>query len=88
MSKVAELFKSHHIQLALAVGVSIIALAYVSKRLLPEPMHSLALAFPPSPAVIGEGLIGKCEESWYGKAWVWVSVILVATVLVIGWYLA
>jgi hypothetical protein len=88
MSKIADFFRSHHIQLALATGASIIVLAYVSKRMLSEPMHSLALAFPPSLAVIGEGFIAKCEESWYGQAWVWVSAILLATMVVIGLHLA
>lgn len=88
MSKIRKLLESHHIQLALATGASIILLAYVSKRILPEPMHNLALALPPSLAVLGEGLITSCETSWYGRTWVWISAILLLTALVIGWHLA
>ena len=88
MRKLVEFFKSHHIQLALAAGASIIALAYVSKRVLPEPMDNLVLAFPPFVAVVGEGVISQHGESWYGKARVWVLATLLATVLVIGYHLA
>ena len=87
MSKSIDSFRSHHIQIALAAGAGIIVLAYALKRVLPEPMHSLALAFPPSLAVSGDGLITKSGKAWYGKAWVWISAILIATLLVIGWYL-
>ena len=88
MSKIVDFFKSHHIQLALAVGASIIALSYVSKRVLPEPMDNLVMAFPPFVAVVGEGVISMHGESWYGAAWVWVLATVLATVLVIGYHLA
>lgn len=87
MSKIADFFRSHHIQLALATGASIIALAFVSKRLLPEPMDKLALAFPPFVATIGEAVIAKNKDSVFGRAWIWVVAVLLATVLVIGWHL-
>ena len=47
MSKFKEAIKSPHIHIALAMGFSIIVMAYFSKRILPEPMGYLALAFPP-----------------------------------------
>jgi hypothetical protein len=87
MARTADFLESHHIQLALATGASIISLAYVSKRILPEPIDSLAMAVPPFLAVIGEGLIARCETSWYGKSWLWVTAILLATVFVIAWHL-
>jgi hypothetical protein len=87
VSKIRGFLESHHIQLALAAGTSIIALACVSRRVLPEPMHDLALAIPALVAVIGEGLIAKGEEFWFGRSSVWVGTILLATLLVIGWYL-
>lgn len=87
ISKLGDFFRSPHIQLALATGVSIIALAYVSKRVLPEPMNPLALAFPPFLAVLAEGLVSKYGDSWYGASWTWVLAILSSTVLVIGCHL-
>lgn len=83
MSKIADFFKSHHIQLALAAGASIIALAHVSKRVLPEPMDNLAQAFPPFLAVVAEGVITKYRDSKIGTPWYWVVAILLATVVVI-----
>jgi hypothetical protein len=84
MSKVAEFFKSHHIQLALATGFSIIALAYFSKRVLPEPIPYLHLAFPPFLAVVAEAIIAEYRNSWFARTWYWVLAILLATVLVIA----
>jgi hypothetical protein len=84
MSKIAEFFKSHHIQLALAAGASIIVLAYVSKRVLPEPMPDLHLAFPPFIAVVAEAVITRYKNSWFARTWYWVLAILLATVLVIA----
>ncbi len=87
MSKVVETFKSHHIQLALATGASIIALAYVSKRILTEPMDYLAMAFPPFLAVVGEYVIAKNTDSWVGATRYWVLAILLSTALVITLHL-
>ncbi len=83
MSKLKELIKSPHIQIALATGVSIIVLAYVSKRVLPEPMGYLPLAIPPFLAVIYESLLGRYKDSKICRTWYWVVAIFVATALVI-----
>lgn len=87
MSKVREFFKSPHIQIALAMGFSIIVLAYVSKRILPEPMTKLALAIPPLIGTIFEVMLGRYKESKICTTWYWVVAILVATVLVILFHL-
>ena len=63
MSKIKELFKSPHVQITMAAGFSIILMAYVSKRILPEPMDYLALALPPFIAVIFEGLLDRYKDS-------------------------
>ena len=47
MSKFKEIAKSPHIQIALATGFSIIIMAYVSKKILFEPMDTIPLAIPP-----------------------------------------
>ena len=83
MSKVAEFFKSHHIQLALAAGISIIALAIFSNRVLPEPIPFLHQALPPFIAVVAEGIITQYKNSRFATTWYWVLAILLATVTVI-----
>ena len=83
MSKLKELIKSPHIQIALATGLSIIILAYVSKRMLAEPIGYLSLAIPPFLATIYESLLSKEKYSKFCKTWYWVVAIFVATALVI-----
>lgn len=46
MSKLKKLFKSPHIQIALAIGISIIVMAYFSKRVLPKPIAYLQPQYP------------------------------------------
>jgi len=87
MSRFRELIGSHHIHLALATGASIIALAYVSKRVLTEPIHELAQALPPFVAVVGEGVIGRYPKSRFARTRYWVLAILITTALIIAVYL-
>jgi len=47
VSKLIEIVKSPHIQIALAAGISIIVMAYFPKRVLPNPIGYLELAIPP-----------------------------------------
>ena len=82
--KVRDFFKSHHIQLALAAGLSIIALAFASKRVLAEPMDDLVRAFPPFIALIAEAVITKYKGAQIATTWYWVAAILLATVVVIA----
>ena len=84
MTKITELMRSHHIQIALATGASIIALAYFSKRVLPEPIPYLDQAFPPFLAALGEGAVTKYKGSRLGTSWYWVAAILLSTALVIA----
>ena len=83
MSDFKKLEINPKIQIALAAGVSILALAYFSKRVLPEPLSYLELAMPPFLATIYEAATKKKEAAWYGRPVVWVLAILLATVLVI-----
>ncbi len=83
MSKVRDFFKSPHIQIALAIGFSIIVLAYVSKRILSEPMGKIALAIPPFIGTIFEIMLGRYKESKICTAWYWVVAILASTGLII-----
>lgn len=83
MQKIKELLKSPHIQIALATGVSIIALAYFSKRVLPEPIGYLPLAIPPFIATIYEAVAAKHKNKKIATTWYWVATIFGATTLVI-----
>jgi hypothetical protein len=84
MARIVELFKSHHTQIALATGVSILMLACASRWLLPDPMGYLAQAFPPFIAVIAEGVITKHKDARIATTWYWVAAILLATALMIA----
>ncbi|MBN2431883.1 MAG: hypothetical protein JXQ27_10420 [Acidobacteria bacterium] len=79
MSKIAEFFRSGHIQVALATGASIISLAYFSKRVLPDPMSYLALAGPPFLMVIYEALASNEKYAHLARSSTWVAAILLAT---------
>jgi hypothetical protein len=86
MQRLKELLKSPHIQIALATGVSIIVLAYFSKKILPKPIGYLPLAIPPFIATIYEAVAAKHKNKKITTTWYWVVAILVATVLVIVFY--
>lgn len=83
MSKVKEFFKSPHIQIALATGLSIIVLAYFSKHVLSEPIKYLPIAIPPFIATIYEAVYSKNKDSKITTTWYWIVAIFVATALVI-----
>jgi branched-subunit amino acid transport protein len=83
MSKLKEFFKSPHIQIALATGVSIIALAYFSKRVLSEPIGYLPAAIPPFIAFIFESVLSKHKNKKIATTWYWVAAVLCATALII-----
>ncbi len=83
ISKITEQIKSRHAQLALAVGASILAMAIVSKWLLPKPIGYLPQAFPPFFAVVYEAVYKKHPDSKFCTTWYWTLAILLATALVI-----
>ena len=77
---------SQHVLLALAVGISIIAMAWFSKYVLPKPVGYLPAAIPPFLAVIYEGIMSRHKGSKITTTWYWVVAILVATTVVIAAY--
>ena len=83
MSKLKDLIKSPHIQIAIATGVSIIVMAYFSKRVLSEPIGYLPLVIPPFIAVVFEGLLGQYKEKKICTTWYWVTAVLSSTLLII-----
>jgi hypothetical protein len=84
MNKIKKFKINPLIQIALATGVSIIVLAYFSKRVLPEPLSYLELAMPPFIATFFEATTQKKKAAWFGRPVVGILAILLATVLVIA----
>ena len=87
MSKFRELIKSPHIHIALATGFSIIIMAYVSKKILPEPMGSIPLAIPPLLMLLYEAIIGRYKNSRISNTWYWILAILISTAIIIAIYM-
>ena len=77
------IIRSGHIHVSLALGISIIGLAYVSKRLLEEPIKALYLGIPSFIMLAYETLIGMKKYPRLTKAIYWVIAILLATGLII-----
>ena len=83
MKKIIE-FISHPLnQIALATGLSIIALAFFSKRVLPEPLSYLELALPPFLATVFEAVTKKKKAAWFSRPLFGILAILFSTVLVV-----
>jgi hypothetical protein len=85
MRKVKKFIINPQIQISLATGMSILVLAYFSKRVLPEPLSYLELALPPFIALFFAMPAAKKKKAvWYGRPLYGILAILLATVLVIG----
>jgi hypothetical protein len=83
MKKLKELIKSPHIQIALATGISIIVIAFFSKRVLPKPIGYLPTAIPPFFMVIYEAVAAKYKNKKITTTWYWITAVFVSTALVI-----
>jgi hypothetical protein len=83
MTGLRELIRSGHIHVSLALGVSIILLAYVSKHLLDTPIKSLYLAVPSFIMLGYETLIGTKKYPRLTKSVYWVVAILLVTTIII-----
>ena len=83
MKKFIEIIKSPHIQIAFATGISIVIMAYVSKRVLEKPIGYLTLAIPPFIALIFETVFDKYKNSKFLKTWYWVTAVLLSTAIII-----
>ena len=83
MKKFIEFIKSPHIQIAFATGISIVIMAYVSKRVLEKPIGYLSLAIPPFIALIFETLLDKYKTSKFLKTWYWVTTVLLSAFIII-----
>ena len=83
MNKLKEFFKSPHIQIALATGVSIVVMAYFSKRVLSNPISYFQMAIPPFIALVYENVLNKHKKKKVTTAWYWVIAIFAVTALII-----
>jgi hypothetical protein len=88
MKTIKEFFTHPIIQLALVSGASIIALAYVSKRVLHEPMRSIYISLPPLLVAMAGGLLGMKKKAWYTNVNYWIIAIAMTTILIIVLHLA
>lgn len=66
MSKLKKVFGSGHIQIALATGISIVVMAYMSKRVMEEPISDLFLAIPPFIMTLYETVL-RAKKKGEGK---------------------
>ena len=86
MQKLKDLIRSPHIQIALTTGISIVVMAYFSKKILPEPIGYLPLAVPPFIASIYEYVAGKNKSKKIAETKYWIFAIVLASALVIIYY--
>jgi hypothetical protein len=82
-----EFFLSRHIQMALVTGASIIALSYVSKRVLAEPMRDLYIAVPGLILAFAEGMDRLRKRARYTSFYMWMAGAVLATALIIALHL-
>ena len=84
MTGFKKLMRSGQIHMALAVGASIIILAFVSKRVLAVPMKPLWLSITSLIMVLYEAVVTKNKESKHlCRSIYWVSAVILVTVLII-----
>jgi len=83
MSNLKKLLKSPHIQIALASGISIIVMAYFSKRILPKQIGYLPTAIPPFLMAIYEAFLARHKNNRICTTWYWVAAIFISTALII-----
>jgi len=81
---IAAFFQHPVIQMALAVGCSILVMAWFSKHVLPRPIGYLPGAFPPFLAALSEVARKRYPERIVAKTGFWVAAVLLATALVVA----
>ena len=83
MPDLREYLGSPFIQIAIAAGVSILALATSSVWLTMKPFDPLLLTIPPLIEVVHGALYKKRKDAWYMKTGYWICAILVSTTFLI-----
>lgn len=84
MLKLKQLFESPHIQIAVAAGISILAIAASSAWILSRPIDPLLLTIPVLIEVIYEGLSKKYEGTRAMRSRYWAWAIILSTALLIS----
>jgi hypothetical protein len=86
MTKLKDLFKSPHVQISLATGISIVVMAYFSKRILPKPIGYLPTAIPPFFMVVYESVREKYKNHRICTTWYWIVAIFLSMTIIILLY--
>jgi hypothetical protein len=84
MQTIKDFFAHPIIQTALVTGVSIIVLAWFSKRVFAEPLREWELALPAFLFTLWQGLTArKTAAPWLRRPWIGMLVIAAVTLLII-----
>lgn len=83
ITSVKDFFRSGHIQMALALGLSIIVLAYFSKRVFDTPIRPLYLSITSLIMAGYEAVANQKKYRHLAKTTYWVPAILLATLIII-----
>ena len=85
MGKLVEKLKSGPLQVEIATGISIIAMALANKYWLNEPLSYLEMSIDALIIACFEVLARnpKTKNRWYTKPIIWTTAIILATVLII-----
>jgi hypothetical protein len=83
MSNFIKLLKSPIIQIALATGLSIIIMAYFSKKVIPESIGYLPMAIPPFIMSIHSSFYNRCKNRKIWTTWYWITAIICSTIIII-----
>lgn len=79
---VAAFFEHPVLQMALAVGCSILVMAWFSKHVLPRPIGYVPGAFPPILAALSEVARKRYPGRSVAETGAWIAAVLLATALV------
>jgi len=83
MADLKKHLRTPEIQIAIAAGVSILALATSSAWVTTTFYDPMLLTIPPLIEIVHWALSQKCKDAWYMKTWYWICAILVCTALLI-----
>ena len=83
MTKIIRMLRTSHVQMAIAAGISIIAFAWFSKKVLADPINPLFLAVPPLIEAAYEGFLKKNKAAKFMKTGYWICAILISTAIII-----
>ena len=83
MKKLLAFIKNDHIQAACVSGACIIILAVFFKKIMHEPVPSLAAAVPALIFAFWEAAKAKVTKEMWSRVWTWNLLILLATEIII-----